>query len=268
MSDAVVIDVTTQGVTMPTATITGATQGLGRALAEALAARGWDLVVTARDASALSGTVASLRRHGHVVAGLAGDVSDSVHRDEVVDLVAEVTGPSGLDLLVNNASTLGPVPLRPLRDLTTDDLAAVLAVNVLAPHALVRSLLPALETAKGAVIDVSSDAGVEHYETWGGYGASKAALDHLTLTLAAETPTIALYAVDPGDMRTAMHQAAFAGEDISDRPLPEEVAVPGILALLDSRPASGRYRAADLASALTTDLATDPTREVAPGVAS
>ncbi|MFC7594243.1 SDR family NAD(P)-dependent oxidoreductase [Terrabacter sp. GCM10028922] len=276
MSDAVVIDVTTQGVTMPTATITGATQGLGRALAEALAARGWDLVVTARDASALLSTVASLRRHGHVVAGLAGDVSDSVHRGEVVDLVAEVTGNSGLDLLVNNASTLGPVPLRPLRDLTTDDLAAVLAVNVLAPHALVRSLLPALETAKGAVIDVSSDAGVEHYETWGGYGASKAALDHLTLTLAAETPTIALYAVDPGDMRTAMHQAAFAGEDISDRPLPEEVAVPGILTLIDSRPESGRYRAADLASDRTTngttdgttDLTTDLTGEVAPGVAS
>lgn len=241
---------------MPTATITGATQGLGRALAEALAARGWDLVVTARDASALARAVDSLRRHGHVVAGLAGDVSDSVHRDEVVDVVTEATGPSGLDLLVNNASTLGPVPLRPLRDLTTDDLAAVLAVNVLAPHALTRSLLPALETVGGVVIDVSSDAGVEHYETWGGYGASKAALDHLALTLAAETPTIHVYAVDPGDMRTTMHQAAFSGEDISDRPLPEEVAVPGILALLDARPASGRYRAADLTS------------EVAPGVAS
>ncbi|MFC3805813.1 SDR family oxidoreductase [Terrabacter sp. MAHUQ-38] len=249
---------------MPTATITGATQGLGRALAEALAARGWDLVVTARDASALANAVDSLRRHGHVVVGLAGDVSDSVHRDEVVDVATEVTGPSGLDLLVNNASTLGPVPLRAVRDLTSEDLAAVLAVNVLAPHALVRSLLPVLETAAGTVIDVSSDAAVEHYETWGGYGASKAALDHLTLTLAAETPTIHLYAVDPGDMRTAMHQAAFAGEDISDRPLPEDVAVPGILALLDARPPSGRYRAADLLADTTSGIP----NAVAPGVAS
>ena len=241
---------------MPTALITGATQGLGRALAEGLAGRGWELVVTSRDAAVLTDAVAALRRHRHHVVGLAGDVSDAVHRDEVAGVATELTREAGLDLLVNNASTLGPVPLRQLRDVTTDDLAAVLAVNVLAPHALTRALLPALEAAHGTVLAISSDAGVEHYETWGAYGASKAALDHLTLTLAAETPAVHAYAVDPGDMRTAMQQAAFAGEDISDRPLPEQVAVPGLLALLDSQPPSGRYRAADLAS------------RVAPGVAS
>lgn len=239
---------------MSTALITGATQGLGRALAGALAARGWDLVVTARNASRLAETVSALRGHGHDVVGLAGDVSDAVHRDEVAHVVTEIAGTHGLDLLVHNASTLGPVPLRPLRDLSAQDLAAVLSVNVVAPHALTRSLLPTLEAARGTLLSISSDAGVEHYETWGGYGASKAALDHLTLTFATETPTIRAYAVDPGDMRTAMHQAAFPGEDIGDRPLPEEVAVPGILALLAARPASGRYRAVDLA-AVTSGVA-------------
>ena len=239
---------------MSTALITGATQGLGRALAGALAARGWDLVVTARNASRLAETVSALRGHGHDVIGLAGDVSDAVHRDQVAHVVTEIAGTHGLDLLVHNASTLGPVPLRPLRDLSAEDLAAVLSVNVVAPHALTRSLLPTLEAARGTLLSISSDAGVEHYETWGGYGASKAALDHLTLTLATETATIRAYAVDPGDMRTAMHQAAFPGEDIGDRPLPEEVAVPGILALLAARPASGRYRAVDLA-AVTSGVA-------------
>ena len=239
---------------MSTALITGATQGLGRALAGALAARGWDLVVTARNASRLAETVSALRGHGHDVVGLAGDVSDAVHRDEVAHVVTEIAGTHGLDLLVHNASTLGPVPLRPLRDLSAEDLAAVLSVNVVAPQALTRSLLPTLEAARGTLLSISSDAGVEHYETWGGYGASKAALDHLTLTFATETPIIRAYAVDPGDMRTAMHQAAFPGEDIGDRPLPEEVAVPGILALLAARPASGRYRAVDLA-AVTSGVA-------------
>ena len=229
---------------MSTALITGATQGLGRALAGALAARGWDLVVTARNASRLAETVSALRGHGHDVVGLAGDVSDAVHRDEVVHVVTEIAGTHGLDLLVHNASTLGPVPLRPLRDLSAQDLAAVLSVNVVAPHALTRSLLPTLEAARGTLLSISSDAGVEHYETWGGYGASKAALDHLTLTLATETPTIRAYAVDPGDMRTALHQAAFPGEDISDRPPPTSV-VPRLLELLRAGPPSGRYRAAD-----------------------
>ena len=239
---------------MSTALITGATQGLGRALAGALAARGWDLVVTARNASRLAETVSALRGHGHDVVGLAGDVSDAVHRDEVAHVVTEIAGTHGLDLLVHNASTLGPVPLRPLRDLSAQDLAAVLSVNVVAPHALTRSLLPTLEAARGTLLSISSDAGVEHYETWGGYGASKAALDQLAAVLGAEEPLLLIYAVDPGDMRTAMHQAAFPGEDISDRPLPEEVAVPGILALLAARPASGRYRAVDLA-AVTSGVA-------------
>ncbi len=250
---------------MPTALITGATRGLGRALASSLADRGWRLVVTARGADDLRATVADLSSRtassgtspnaagSATVLGLVGDVADVVHRREVVAAVAELAGDAGLDLLVNNASTLGPVPLRPVRDLATDDLAAVLAVNVLGPHDLTRSLLPALEAAHGAVVNVSSDAGVEHYETWGGYGASKAALDHLTLTLAAEADGIRAYAVDPGDMRTAMHQDAFLGEDISDRPLPEEVAVPAILALLPARPPSGRYRAADLAGSAQGD---------------
>jgi NAD(P)-dependent dehydrogenase (short-subunit alcohol dehydrogenase family) len=243
---------------MSTALITGATTGLGRALAEALVLRGWDLVVTARDVTRLASTVSALREHGHGasdVVGVAGDVGRAAHRDEVVDAVTQLAGERGLHLLVHNASTLGPVPLRPLRDLTADDLAAVLAVNLLAPHALTRSLLPSLEAAGGAVLAISSDAGVEHYESWGAYGASKAALDHLTLTLAAEVPSVRAYAVDPGDMRTAMHQAAFPDEDITDRPLPEQVAVPGILALLDSRPASGRYRAADLLAASPSGVA-------------
>ena len=236
---------------MSTALITGASQGLGRALADALAARGWDLVLTARDPSRLADAEAALRAHGHEVVAVAGDIAEAAHRDLVVEVVqglveGRVAGPPGLDLLVHNASTLGPVPLRPLRDLTVDDLAAVLAVNVLAPHALTRALLPSLEAASGAVIAISSDAGVDHYETWGGYGASKAALDHLTLTVGAETADVTAYALDPGDMRTAMQQAAFPGEDIGDRPLPEEVAVPAILALLDQRPPDGRYRAADL----------------------
>jgi NAD(P)-dependent dehydrogenase (short-subunit alcohol dehydrogenase family) len=240
---------------MATALITGASQGLGRSLAEALAGRGWDLVVTARDPSALEAAVEGLRRPGRRVVGVAGDVSDAVHRDELVELTEKACGPTGLDLLVNNASTLGPVPLRPVRELMTDHLAAVLAVNVLAPHALTRALLPSLEVAGGAVVDISSDAGVEHYPTWGGYGASKAALDHLTLTLGAEVAGIRAWAFDPGDMRTAMHQAAFPGEDISDRPLPEEVAVPALLALLDTRPPSGRYRASDLPEGGRKDVA-------------
>ncbi|EWT00574.1 short-chain dehydrogenase [Intrasporangium oryzae NRRL B-24470] len=236
---------------MPTALITGATQGLGRALATALADRGWNLVLTARSGDALDELVEGLRAAGggSQLRGVAGDVASSAHRRAVEEVVEDLTGPAGLDLLVNNASTLGPTPLRDLREVTADDLSGVLAVNVVAPHDLARSLLPALETARGIVVGVSSDAAVGHYETWGAYGASKAALDHLTLTLGAENPVIRAYAVDPGDMRTAMHQAAFPGEDIGDRPLPTEVAVPGILSLLLTRPPSGRYRAADLAGA-------------------
>jgi len=232
---------------MPIALVTGASRGLGRALASALADRGWSLVLTARTADDLDRTVTEIgagARAGAVV-GLAGDVADAVHRREVVDAVRARVGEGGLDLLVANASTLGPLPMRFLREVTGDDLAAVLAVNVLAPHELVRALLPDLERAGGAVLALSSDAAVGHYETWGAYGASKAALDHLTLTLGQEVPGIRAWALDPGDMRTAMHQDAFPGEDISDRPLPETV-VPHLLALIEQRPETGRYRAADV----------------------
>lgn len=229
-----------------TALITGATQGLGRALAAALADRGWRLVLTARTETDLTDLAAALVERtsgGADVTVVAGDVADPVHRGTVAATVRDL-GP--LDLLVNNASSLGPTPLRALRDLEAADLSRVLEVNVVGPQALVRALLPALEAGRGVVVGVSSDAGVDHYETWGGYGASKAALDHLTLTWGAEVPSIRAYAFDPGDMRTAMHQAAFPGEDISDRPLPDDLAVPALLRLVEDRPVSGRYRAADV----------------------
>jgi NAD(P)-dependent dehydrogenase (short-subunit alcohol dehydrogenase family) len=161
---------------------------------------------------------------------------------------ADEARPGGpLDLLVHNASTLGPLPMRRLRELGDEGLRGAWDTNVAAPYALTRDLLPRLLAAKGVLLSLSSDAAVEHYETWGAYGASKAALDHLTLTWAAEEG-LTCYAVDPGDMRTRMHQNAFPGEDISDRPLPETV-VPHLLALLDKRPPSGRYRAAEIAMA-------------------
>lgn len=245
---------------MQTALITGATQGLGRALAEALADHGWRLVITARSRRALDRTADELGSLTDVIA-IAGDVTDPEHRRQVVDAIGTL---GRLDLLVNNASTLGPTPLRPLSELGAVDLEHILAVDVVAPHALTQALLPALERAGGAVVNISSDAGVEHYETWGGYGAAKAALDHLSLTLAAEQSAVRVYAVDPGDMRTAMHQSAFPGEDIGDRPLPAEVAVPGILVLLDGRVPSGRYRAADAAKPGRHESASPPTTAFPP----
>lgn len=224
---------------MPTAVVTGSTQGLGRALATALVEQGWDIVITARTRSDVEESASALG--GQVRAALVGDVADPAHRDAVVAAAGE-----RLDLLVHNASTLGPTPLRPVGDVETDALARVLQVNVLAPHALTRALRPALARAGGAVVAVSSDAAREPYETWGVYGASKAALDHLVLTWGREEPDLSFWALDPGDMRTAMHQAAFPGEDISDRPLPHEVAVPALLALLTARPPSGRYVASEL----------------------
>jgi len=227
---------------MQTALISGAGQGLGRALAIALAHRGWQVVITARTESDLVAAAGEAGAGSEVVV-LPGDVTDPAHRARLVDAVE---GLGRLDVLVNSASTLGPGGLGPLAGLGADELSDILTTNLVAAHALTMAVLPHLRTATGVVLNVSSDAAVEHYETWGGYGASKAALDHLTSTMAAEEPGILAYAVDPGDMRTRMHQDAFPGEDIGDRPLPDEVAVPGILRLLDSRPASGRYRAADL----------------------
>jgi NAD(P)-dependent dehydrogenase (short-subunit alcohol dehydrogenase family) len=224
------------------ALITGASRGLGRALATALATHGWRLVVDGRDADRLGAAVAGLA-DPHRVTAVPGDVADPRHRAAL----AEAVGPR-LDLIVNNASELGPSPLPQLADLRAEDLQRVLDVNVVAPLALVQAVLPALRTAGGTVVDISSDAAVEAYAGWGGYGASKAALDQLTAVLAVENPELRVYAVDPGDMATDMHQAAFPGEDISDRPAPETV-VPALLALLDGHLPSGRYRAADLVPA-------------------
>ena len=226
---------------MKTALVTGASVGLGRTLARALARRGWHLVVDARHAEPLRVVVEELSRVT-AVDGLVGDITDAAHRAQLAELV----GDGSLDLLVHNASTLGPGGLTPLASLTAAALRDILETNLVAPADLTRQLLGALGRARGTVLTISSDAAVEHYETWGGYGASKAALDHFALTLAAEHPDLAVYAVDPGDMRTAMHQAAFPGEDISDRPGPETVVDP-ILRLVDERPPSGRFRASDLA---------------------
>ena len=231
----------------PVALITGASAGLGLALAHGLADRGWALVIDARGAEALKDAADALASRTDVVP-LAGDITDPEHRADLADAVSEL---GRLDLLVNNASYLGPSPLQSLGTADLDELRRVYEVDVLAPIALTQALLPALTTASGVLINISSDAAVEAYETWGGYGSAKAALDHATRVLAAEDPTLAVYAVEPGDLRTAMHQAAFPGEDISDRPEPATV-VPAFLQLLDSRPESGRYRAAEFAPAVTS----------------
>ena len=225
---------------MPTAIITGASRGLGLALAHALADRGWRLVVDARDGAALDAAAAQLRHRTEVVA-LPGDVTDSWHRNALVEEAGRI------DLLVNNASDLGPSPLPALTAYPLDELERVLRTNAIAPLALVQLAAPQL--VEGArIVNVSSDAAVEAYEGWGGYGASKAALEQLTAVLAAERPDLKVYAVDPGDMRTRMHQDAFPGEDISDRP-PPEASVPGILALVEGDLRSGRYRASELVPA-------------------
>ena len=226
---------------MPVALITGASRGLGHALALDLAAAGWSLVLDARDASDL--TAATARFDPARTRVVPGDVTDPDHRTELVHAAREL---GGLDLLVNNASHLGPSPQPRLVDYPVAELAHVFEVDVLAPHALVQAAAPLLRRSVGTVVNVSSDAAVEPYEGWGGYGSAKAALDHLTAVLAVEEPSLRVYAFDPGDMRTEMQQAAFPGEDVSDRPEPGTVAVPAIRALLDRRPASGRYRAADL----------------------
>jgi NAD(P)-dependent dehydrogenase (short-subunit alcohol dehydrogenase family) len=220
----------------PTVLLTGAGRGLGRALARALLSGGWRVVVDARRAGHLAAALP-----GAVV--VPGDVTDPAHRDA---LAAAVRGLGRLDLLVNNASDLGPSPLPPLADVPLAAVRQVLETNLLAPLALTQTFLPLLRAARGTVLNISSDAAVEAYPGWGGYGSSKAALDQLTAVLAAEEPELTVYSVDPGDMRTEMHQAAFPGEDISDRPAPEAV-VPALLQLIATRPPSGRFRAADFA---------------------
>src|SRR4051794_25614655 len=226
---------------MPVALITGGSAGLGRALTEALAAAGWRVIVDARDAERLAAAMS-----GHDVVAVPGDITDAAHRQVLVDAVQ---AEAGLDLLVHTAGTLGPLttptPLPALADVTVDDLQHVWRTNLGAPLVLTSALLPSLVASGGVLLAITSDAAVEHYPGWGLYGASKAGLEHLTLTFGSENPAISAYAVDPGDMRTRMQQDAFPAEDISDRPLPESV-VPHLLALLESRPPSGRYRAAEI----------------------
>jgi NAD(P)-dependent dehydrogenase (short-subunit alcohol dehydrogenase family) len=224
---------------MSTALVTGGSRGFGLALAGALTVADWDVIVDGRDRPSVD---AAARRLGTRLHAVPGDMTDAGHRRELVD---EARRLGGLDLLVNNAGTLGPSPLPPVRDVEPDALIDVLRINVAAPLALTQAVLPLLEERHGAVVNVTSDAAVEAYEGWGAYGASKAALEQLSNVLAVEVPTIRVWWLDPGDMLTEMHQAAFPGEDITDRPLPETV-TPAVLRLLDLRPPSGRFRAADL----------------------
>ena len=227
------------------AVITGASRGLGLALARALADRGWALVVDARGGEALERVRAELAR-STVVRAVAGDVADEAHR---VRLIEEAASVGGLDLVVNNASLLGPSPQPTLAEYPFDVLGEVYRANVLAPLGLIQLALPLLrESDDGRILNVTSDAAVEGYEGWGGYGSSKAALEQLSNVLAGEQPALRVYWVDPGDMNTQMQQEAFPGEDVSDRP-PPEASVPGLLLLVEGDLPSGRYRARELAPA-------------------
>ena len=224
-----------------TALITGASRGLGLALASALARQGWSLLIDARGAEALQAAARDLSQQTKVIA-VAGDISDSAHCQQLAETAAAL---GGLDAVINNASILGPSPQPNLLDYPLDTLAQVYQTNVIAPLALLQAVKPHLKS-DARIINVSSDAGSEAYAGWGGYGSSKAALEHLSAIFAAENPAYRVYWVDPGDMRTQMHQEAFPGEDISDRPLPE-ASVPGFVALLNGDYASGRYKAREVA---------------------
>jgi NAD(P)-dependent dehydrogenase (short-subunit alcohol dehydrogenase family) len=229
---------------MPLAIITGASRGLGLALARALARRHWALVLDARGAADLE-RVARELSYTTEVAAIPGDVADDWHREALIDAAGEQ-----VDRLGNKPRVLGPSPQPALAEYPVAVLERLYRVNVIAPLALTQLVLPRLPDG-GAIVNVTSDASVEAYEGWGGYGSAKAALDQLTAVLAAEHPELRIYALDPGDMRTRMHQEAFPGEDISDRPLPEE-SVPGIIALIEGDLPSGRYRARDLAPTTAT----------------
>ena len=220
-----------------TAIVTGASRGLGLALTRTLAARGWRVVIDARTLPALPAGLT-----GDIVA-VEGDVADESHRRALVAAAGD-----RIDLLVNNASSLGPSPLPLLSEYPLAALEDVYRANALAPLRVIQLALPAMP-AGARILNVTSDAAVEAYEGWGGYGSSKAALEQLTRVLAAEQPELRVYAVDPGDMRTRMHQDAFPGEDISDRPEPSE-SVPGLLALIEGDRPSGRYRVAELVEAV------------------
>jgi NAD(P)-dependent dehydrogenase (short-subunit alcohol dehydrogenase family) len=225
---------------MPTGIVTGASRGLGLALANSLSDRGWKLVVDARGDGALRLAVDGLPG----VVAVPGNVADPLHRAALVEAAGE-----RIDLIVNNASLLGPSPQPALARYPLTELRRVYEANVFGPLALTQLALPRMPDG-AVVLNVTSDAAVEPYAGWGGYGSSKAALDQLTAILAAEDPELRIYSVDPGDMRTQMHQDAFPGEDISDRPPPEE-SVPGLLELIEGRHPSGRYRVADLGAAVS-----------------
>ena len=226
-----------------TALITGASRGLGLALARALAEEGWTLIIDARGEDGLESARGGLSEHTNVLA-IPGDVSDPEHRAALADAAREA---GGLDALVNNASILGPSPQPALLGYPLDVLEEVYRKNVISPLALVQVLKAELKP-DARIVNVTSDAAVQPYEGWGGYGSSKAALEQLSNILAAENPNLRVYRVDPGDMRTRMHQEAFPDEDISDRPLPEE-SVPGFMELLTGDLPSGRYEARSLAAA-------------------
>jgi len=222
------------------ALVTGASRGLGLALASALVREGYSLIIDARDGDALAKAVAEI---GGQVIAVPGDITDPRHR---AALNAAVDAAGGLDLLVNNAGTLGAHPLPALAEYPVGELRTAFEVNVIAPVALTQLLLPALRVRGGAVLNITSDAAIEAYAGWGGYGAAKAALEQASNVLAAEELTIRVWWADPGDLRTRMHQQAFPGQDISDRPLPAAV-MPGFLRLIRDRLPNGRYRAAELA---------------------
>lgn len=228
---------------MPVAIVTGASRGLGRAVAEELAGAGWTLVVDARHREPLEAVTAGLRRQGAVVRDLPGDITAPEHRATLVAAAQEL---GRLDLLVNNAGGLGPSPLPPVERLPLGALARLFAVNVLAPLGLLQLSLPLLRQTGGAAVAVTSDAALEQYEGWAGYGATKAALEQLHHVLEVEAPGVRVYRFDPGDMRTRMHQDAYPGEDISDRPEPDAAAA-ALMRLVASALPSGRYRAAQFA---------------------
>jgi NAD(P)-dependent dehydrogenase (short-subunit alcohol dehydrogenase family) len=223
----------------PVALITGASRGLGRALATGLAREGFTLIIDARNAAALHEVAARLRAAGGTVTAISGDITDPAHRTALLRAAGR------LDVLINNAGTLGASPLPALADYPPADLRAAFEANVIAPVALIQLMLPLLRASGGAVLNITSDAAREAYAGWGGYGAAKAALEQASNVLAAEELAVRVWWADPGDLRTDMHQQAFGGQDISDRPRPESV-VPAFVRLISQRLPSGRYRAADL----------------------
>ena len=220
-----------------TALITGASKGLGFSLAESLARKGWRVLINARNAKQLLAAKNYLQALTEVIA-ISGDVRDEIHLWQLSEALEK--NQWKVDLVVNNASDLGISPLQPLLHYPVDHLHIVFHTNMIAPISLLQKVKPYLHDG-AKIINVSSDAGAEAYENWGAYGGSKAGLDHMTAILGKENPQYHFYAFDPGDMRTDMHQAAFPGEDITDRPLPTEYAVPALLRLIENNFANGRY---------------------------